>query len=298
MVAHPASSGEVLASLPGTIYMRDGNGKIWWVSADTFPMHRRCLRVSLLPSPPRVRSGETWFVKNAALRIGDSLSIDLGPLKEWIPRPVLSERPQPLKEVKGRCDRLLRFIRDLGPLEGLGRFIPLISKGGDGKEVLFPSLDFVSRRFLPLLLEMRKACLLRDMAETLEKGKGLIGLGPGLTPSGDDFLGGLLFAARNLKETYPEVFFWNPDRILDFVAWARPRTHPISHAFLNDFALGHGPAHLHEVMNFLIPGNDFEKAVSAADQFLRIGHSSGGDILAGLMTGMLMVFEMQAVENH
>jgi hypothetical protein len=42
-------------------------------------------------------------------------------------------------------------------------------------------------------------------------------------------------------------------------------------------------------MGYLLQGRDFERAFSAAVQLLRFGHTSGGDMLAGMMTGMLMV---------
>jgi hypothetical protein len=267
----------------------DDEEEILWLSTDRFPMHRRCLQVSLLPPPQFLWPGQRFFVQNSTLRVGDFCLIDLRSLKDWIPPALSLGQAKPLTEVRYRCDQLFGFIQCLGPLEGVGRLIPLIFKMAEGKEGSLTPPDPALARFLMPILEIGKACLGRNMAKILEKGKDLIGLGPGLTPSGDDFLGGLLFSACVLRKTYPAVFLWDQDRILDFTAWARPRTNPISLVFLNDFALGHGPAPLHEVMNFLIQGNDFEKAVFAASQFLRFGHSSGGDILAGLMTGMLMV---------
>jgi len=290
MVARPGSSGEVLASLPGTIYMMADEEKILWLSADRFPMHRRCLQVSLLPPPQFLWPGQRFFVQNSTLFVGDSCLIDLCSLKDWIPPTILLGQAKRLAEVRHRCDQFFGFIQCLGPLEGLGRLIPLISKMAEGKKISFTPPDFAPARFLLPILEIGKACLGRDMAEILEKGKELIGLGPGLTPSGDDFLGGLLFSTCILKEIYPEVFRWDHNRISDFTALARSQTNPISHAFLNDFSIGQGPAHLHELMNFLIQGGDFEKAISTVVPFLRFGHSSGGDVLAGLMTGMLMVF--------
>ena len=70
------------------------------------------------------------------------------------------------------------------------------------------------------------------MAEVAHKGRELVGLGPGLTPSGDDFLGGLLFAAHSLKTAYPEDFCWGQEVITDLMDWARMQTHSISHAVL------------------------------------------------------------------
>jgi hypothetical protein len=54
--------------------------------------------------------------------------------------------------------------------------------------------------------------------------------------------------------------------------------------------MGHGPGALHELVHILLRGReDPFQAVNAAIRLVKIGHSSGGDMLAGFLTGMLMV---------
>jgi hypothetical protein len=183
-------------------------------------------------------------------------------------------------------------MQSLNSGDGLSQALPSLW-AAEEEEIAPDQTTYFFSRLLRPVFEIGKACRRRDPADILEKGKELIGLGPGLTPSGDDFMGGLLFSAFFLKKSYPEFFFWDQDRVTDFIAGARSRTHPISHAFLSDFAAGHGPAPLYEVMGYLLQGRDFERAVSAAVQFLRFGHSSGADMLAGMMTGMLLVSSEQ-----
>jgi hypothetical protein len=127
------------------------------------------------------------------------------------------------------------------------------------------------------------------MAGVARKGRELIGLGPGLTPSGDDFLGGLFFAAHSLKRAYPNDFYWGDEVVRNLIEWARTQTNAISHAVLNDLALGHGPEPLHEVVRLLLAGPDLEHPMPAVTRLLGIGHTSGWDVLAGMLTGMLMV---------
>jgi len=129
----------------------------------------------------------------------------------------------------------------------------------------------------------------QDISQAARTGKDLVGLGLGLTPSGDDFLGGLLFAADSLKMAYPGEFSWEDEVVRDLIDWARTRTHPISHVILHDLALGHGPEPLHEVVRSLLMGRGSECLVAAVSRLLRMGHSSGWDILAGVLTGMLLV---------
>jgi hypothetical protein len=105
--------------------------------------------------------------------------------------------------------------------------------------------------------------------------RGLIGLGPGLTPSGDDFLGGVLVTLRQVgrHETAHRL-------AAEVLAAALRGTHPISRAHLAAAADGMGAAPLHSALASLC-GPDtprMEEALSAIDA---IGHSSGWDALAG-----------------
>jgi hypothetical protein len=104
----------------------------------------------------------------------------------------------------------------------------------------------------------------------------LIGLGPGLTPSGDDFLGGVLIALRALG--------W-PDVADTMGRWllrrAGTRTHAISCAHLRCAADGAGAAVLHDTLAALVsPGAPGLGA--RLDAVAAMGHSSGWDALAGM----------------
>jgi len=76
---------------------------------------------------------------------------------------------------------------------------------------------------------------------------------------------------------------------MDLVDWASTQTHPISHAILRDHAFGHGPEPLHDVVTSLLKGQDLGLTVEGAERLLGIGDTSGWDILAGMLTGMLLV---------
>lgn len=105
----------------------------------------------------------------------------------------------------------------------------------------------------------------------------LVGLGPGLTPSGDDFLGGMLIALHLCgKTTIRNQLFTQITPVLE-------HTGPVSRAHLQAAATGEGGEALHRVLNALLAGDAvmLESAVGAID---RIGHTSGWDALAGAVT--------------
>jgi len=113
----------------------------------------------------------------------------------------------------------------------------------------------------------------------------LIGLGPGLTPSGDDFLGGVLVALRALGFPILAERF-----AAEILPRARERTHAISYAHLAAAAGGEGSAALHEALvGLLTPGSpDLSMRLRALDA---IGHTSGWDALAGAALALAVIAE-------
>lgn len=102
----------------------------------------------------------------------------------------------------------------------------------------------------------------------------LVGLGPGLTPSGDDLIGGALIALAALGHIELRDRLWRHClRLLD-------RTNDISGAHLRTAALGFGSAVLHAAIHAVMSGRveDLRPAVAA---LAAIGHTSGRDTFAG-----------------
>ena len=103
----------------------------------------------------------------------------------------------------------------------------------------------------------------------------LIGLGPGLTPSGDDFLGGMLIALHVCREKkVQKKLYTQVESLLD-------STGPVSRAHLKAAALGEGSQSLHQVLNMLLEGNETQLELGI-DTINQIGHTSGWDALAGV----------------
>jgi len=106
---------------------------------------------------------------------------------------------------------------------------------------------------------------------------GLIGLGPGLTPSGDDFLAGVLAALRGLGRREQAGALWGLTEPL-----ALERTHPISVSHLRAAAQGGLCESLHGVLRALLGSRDWP----ALDCWPDLGHSSPWDALAGVATAL------------
>lgn len=104
----------------------------------------------------------------------------------------------------------------------------------------------------------------------------LAGLGPGLTPSGDDVLVGTLLAliVRPSEQTEPL-----PRAIM---ASAAGRTTRISMAYLEAAARGEASETWHRLIAAL-PENDHTQLLTAARRVIAFGETSGADMLAGFL---------------
>jgi hypothetical protein len=178
---------------------------------------------------------------------------DLREVRLWAP-PAMRDAIRGLDRARVRA-----------PAQGLGG---LLREG-------HPEGDLLLRRARPAVDAL--TTWLADPAGALpETVVQLIGLGPGLTPAGDDLLAGALIALHGAGRAV----------IADRLAgWLLPRcagrTSRISRAHLQAAAeLGQGHAALHETLAAL--GGEDDRALSAAlDRLDRVGHSSGWDALAG-----------------
>jgi hypothetical protein len=104
----------------------------------------------------------------------------------------------------------------------------------------------------------------------------LIGLGPGLTPSGDDYLGGMLIALHACERRAQAESLWR---------WLEPRlsrqTGPISAAHLAAAAVGEAHEALHKCLECVMTGQS--SMGTALDELDAVGHCSGWDALAGAL---------------
>jgi hypothetical protein len=101
----------------------------------------------------------------------------------------------------------------------------------------------------------------------------LVGLGPGLTPAGDDLLCGALLALHAIDQAaLARDLYAAIDEVAPFA------TTPLSAACLRAAAEGQSSEPLHETIVALLANASVARPLEAV---ARIGHTSGWDALAG-----------------
>jgi hypothetical protein len=120
-----------------------------------------------------------------------------------------------------------------------------------------------------------------DFASACAHAASMIGLGPGLTPSGDDFLLGL-FAVLNIPDSPCNGWLGGGAEV---VARAGQATNAISLAALTHAARGHVRESVLDLIECLLLGPTDDVAASMR-RVLAIGSTSGADIACGLLAGL------------
>lgn len=247
----------ILAPMRSSIYVVAA-GEILWLGGPGDTMHPRAI---LLSAPPDF----------SACAAGDALSLPryVGPV--WRPRT-----PTITAEAAGALRRggavLTKTAAAIGEAVGLGAWLAQ------------RPLDFPLTGAGTLADTLARACASDDAVAAAEAAVHLLGMGAGLTPSGDDFVGGAFFARATLAALGgTDGERWRGAATAVRMAAAASTT-PISAALLGDLLDGHGWAPLHDLAAALAAG-DAAAVETHVRGLTRLGHSSGWDVLAGFAAG-------------
>ena len=189
----------------------------------------------------------------AGLAVGDALQVDFGDASNWIPRKAPAGG---VATAYASLERLRILATRRVPPDGFGY-------------LLDPS------RERPLAVEALAGWLAAPSGVPVGAA-GLIGLGPGLTPSGDDLIGGALcmLHATGRSDVAARLAAWG-------LPLAKANTNRISFAHLACAAEGECGEAVNDAIVALVAGGEVDLGRIAA-----IGHTSGWDALAGAVLAL------------
>lgn len=166
---------------------------------------------------------------------------------------------------------------------GLSGVLGMVSPSNMELDAL-PAADILLQRSthtIPALLHATKDFQLEDAKACIRP---LIGLGPGLTPSGDDFLVGYMAGLwATASDTLSRMQF-----LAAFgaeISAAAQHTNEISCAYLRSAAIGHVSEPIAKLAQQLKRANDMRSVRVATQAALQVGHTSGTDGVLGLLLG-------------
>jgi hypothetical protein len=286
------SHGRVLAAFSNAIYLINAQDDLCWLATDKTPMHQR--GIHLVGPLPRVAVDSSFTVIDQHLGLGSNFVLDFSRASIWESPLSFPGDHLPISDLPEHLGVVFSLIDDLPSPKGFGIFIPEILKFIQDRPSphSFPRLTAASEYAWPVIQEISKACLDHDLPRILVTAEELIGLGEGLTPSGDDFIGGLLFCTSILQHLYAPFHNVRATDLTRFLERAKSRTHVISFTMLKDHATGHASETLHKFIHALLTSQCLESTYLLGMELIQIGHSTGWDMLAGVLTGMLITIDM------
>jgi hypothetical protein len=224
-------------------------------AGQTVVADRACLRIPRAGMALHLSGATTWRCALAAC--------DVGAGAEQTLRSLLSVRATLLEHA---------------PASG---FAPLLLRDGEPGSALDQAMQRRLRQTLPVLGHATSSADADIAAQALGQ---LVGLGPGLTPSGDDFIVGYLAALWSRSPLEPAV-----RSLLAGLAEPIERlaadANLVSRQFLLDAAAGEFSQALADLVSAMA-ADDARRTLAAAARVVRIGHSSGADSLVGLLFGL------------
>lgn len=182
-------------------------------------------------------------------------------------------------------ERNLMTLREVavssGKHSGLGQLIELSES--DFSDVAC-KMEPVAQLALPHILRLLKAIKSYNTNNIMESVMHLIGLGPGLTPAGDDLLIGLmlsmLYFAENLNINTARVR--NVNRAI--ISCVHARTTSVSQEFLIQAAIGNANEQILNLIEALLIRESYD-VEQVARTVLAIGGTSGTDTVLGVLLG-------------
>ena len=295
--------GQVIAVLSNAVYLRGAEGHIIGLAgalAEDGPFTLRVTDIDPLIPLLKGREGTAFAVTQAFIEFEGIARLALGGARQWQPQTpeTMASVPERVKAVRalvgalggswcgtGACGLAAQFY-------GPHRSLPLPTEVPPLRTSWTVS-DALSHKLIGGVTEFQAAAAELEPQAAANALVGLLGLGVGLTPSGDDIAAGILASLvwQAGLDVIPAHF---AQHIVDAIRRAAPgRTNDIStrllwHAgegLLYEPAMELGAATLG---GYVVPIAVYTR------RLLSIGHSSGADMAVGLLAGIVAGIEIES----
>lgn len=225
-----------------------------------------------------LETGDKVTVQNKTLSISNKLTVMTDGIVPW--RGCLPVYPADISILKANLALMEQYLNTCGKCGGIKtESVSSNNFTNETGRVLY-------ERSQMLVFE---GLLNKDMTIAFEQAIGMIGLGAGLTPSGDDFLAGL-FAVFNIKNSPCNIF---TPFCVQVAARAGELTNDISYTMLRAASDGKVRQSIVTLLHCLLYG-DKTMLLPALRDVLDIGSCSGTDIAFGIMRGLELNLRLAA----
>ena len=294
--------GEVIATFRRSCYVLGVQGKVMCVADQQLDDGPLTMRVDFPPPGDMealgITVGTPLQLEEGDFLLGREVLLCMAGASSWVPPGVVmsASSVQILRLLQTLVDGLKTDVPDAG----LAPLLRHAENLANGRQAVLRCESRMAHFALPAAVGLVNGVWTRDERAIDAGVHGLVGLGPGLTPSGDDLLGGMMVGlittldanASGVKErrTQRDVRAdWR--ELVATMAGAISRhaadgTTAISAALLIHAAAGIAAGAVHRLLQALFERGATSSPVGAALAVARTGHTSGWDCLAGVLLGV------------
>jgi hypothetical protein len=268
-------AASIMSNISRGIFIKSSSRWLVFISFDDFCSPLTITLKSGISLPNPIPVGTPVYFDTGQLLIPQvGITIDTNQCKVWEPES-RQNLPESLADPQ---KRLINFAKEV-----------LLRKPGVGLSSLLPGfldLSFKAQSIPPAQALIYENILLLQQYIREEKHASIgrflcnfLGLGEGLTPSGDDFVVGLLLILNRWRDVFwPRVDINGLNR--EIVETAYQKTTMLSANLIECAALGQGDGRLIEAVDFMMCGCHREDEV--VTNILNWGNSSGVDAFVGM----------------
>ncbi|MHA1832761.1 MAG: DUF2877 domain-containing protein [Candidatus Baldrarchaeia archaeon] len=197
-------------------------------------------------------------------------------------------------DLKSNLEKVISVYLVKGKHFGLGQLIPHVLDGF--QHVNVKNLNMFARIAFPRILALNKSIMQEDLDKVVKASTSLIGLGPGLTPSADDMLTGLM-SSMWLSTDYFKIELERVKNInACILSSAEGRTNLLSQKQLEHASKGEVSEEIFKLIRAILLSE--EDLVAKTETVLEIGYTSGADTLLGVCLGLQLSMHLAEARTH
>lgn len=231
---------------------------------------------------------DTKFVINNNFLVFQKLELKFQyhPIQIWNSSPDFSFSKGNGEDIQSKTESLEKFLFDKGDKRSISPVILALKNDFDFLRGIKEYSNGFEQPFMGYILDPIKnllKALERDSWNDVDElTKSCIGFGSGLTPSSDDLILGLMTALLYSDD--------NPDRMIEklhhFVNLIEHKTTDISYVALIHASKGSVNESIRDLMISILSNQTSDQMIESAEELIKIGQTSGTDILSGVLIGI------------
>ena len=273
-------TGTIHSTFARTINIIDDSGTLYTIATSELDDAPNTIRVAdFFYDQLHIPLNTPVFVQHDQLIIEDVAAIEIDEVEKWKYPEIFFPSKKAYQELERRIQKVDQW---LGQIDSKGGYLLNHTQTTAYEKMMHTMLWKETGHLLNYLKE-------KQLFQAMTQLNRVIGLGPGLTPSGDDFLVGLALIFTTTDYPYHSLKQW----LINCRQELKKRTNVISFSTLDWAIKGEARERLGVFLNELFYGEDETLLKEKMLQVLAIGSTSGGDILSGMLAGVEFTLEKQ-----